>query len=99
MQKMEPSNQDLLESMNKRFNMVFAELKKNDDRFDMTLRHLASVREDIKEIKDQQKADGEVLDEVLEATEAISKAVDKDAVTMVNHGTRITKLEKILLRK
>lgn len=94
--KKEPTNQDILEGMNKRFNMVFTDLKKNDEHFDMVFRQLGSLRQDIKEIKEQQKADSEVLDEVSETTYTIEKAVDKDAVTIINHETRITKLEKVL---
>lgn len=94
MAKKEPTNQDLLEGMNKRFNMVFAELKKNDHHFDLVFRQHASVHEDIKEIRETQKADGEVLDEMRETLDAVAKAVDADAVTIINHESRITALEK-----
>lgn len=94
MAKKEPTNQDILEGMNKRFNMVFTELKKNDSRFDLMFRNMTSLRGGVKEIKDQQKADGEVLDEMNETLGAVAKAVDADAMTIVNHETRITTLEK-----
>ena len=93
--KKEPSNADILEGMNKRFNMVFTELKKNGDRFDLVFSQLQHVRTDIKEIKETQQADSEVLDEVRDSLESISKAVDTDAVTIVNHERRITRLEKV----
>ncbi len=92
--KKEPTNQDILEGMNKGFNMVFTELKKNDARFDLSFRQLTSLHESVKEIKGQQKEDGEVLDEMNETLEAVAKAVDADAMTVVNHETRITRLEK-----
>jgi|SRR3989344_587691 len=93
--KKEPTNQDILEGMNKRFNMVFTELKKSDARFDLSFRQLTSLHESIKEIKEQQKADGEVLDEMNETLGAVAKAVDADAMTIVNHENRITRLEKV----
>ena len=84
--------------MNKRFNMVFTELKKNDSRFDLTFRQLTSLHKGVEEIGEQQKADGEVLDEVKETLEAVAKAVDIDAVTIINHETRIARLEKFRVR-
>ncbi|OGG73463.1 hypothetical protein A3A40_01885 [Candidatus Kaiserbacteria bacterium RIFCSPLOWO2_01_FULL_54_20] len=98
MAKKEPTNQDILEGMNKRFNMVFTELKKNDSRFDLTFRQLTSLHKGVEEIREQQKADGEVLDEVKETLEAVAKAVDIDAVTIINHETRIARLEKSRVR-
>jgi len=98
MAKKEPTNQDILEGMNKRFNMVFTELKKNDSRFDLTFRQLTSLHKGVEEIGEQQKADGEVLDEVKETLEAVAKAVDIDAVTIINHETRIARLEKFRVR-
>jgi len=92
--KKEPSLGDVLEGMNKRFNMVFTELQKNDTRFDLAFRQFRSLHDDIREIRTTQKADGEVLDEVRETLDSVAKAVDSDAVTVVNHENRITKLEK-----
>ena len=92
--KKEPTNQDILEGMNKRFNMVFTELKKSDARFDLSFRQLTSLHESVKEIKEQQKADGEVLDEMNETLGAVAKAVDADAMSIVNHESRLTTLEK-----
>ncbi len=92
--KKEPTNRDILEGMNKRFNMVFTELKKNDARFDLVFRRLTTLQGQSKEIKAQQEADGEVLDEVRETLNAVAKAVDADAMTIVNHESRISKLEK-----
>jgi len=94
--KKEPSNQDILESMNKRFNMVFTELKRNDTRFDLIHRQLQTLKDISEEIKENQSADSEVLDEVRDTLVSLSKAVDLDAVTIVNYGNRITRLEKAL---
>jgi uncharacterized protein YdcH (DUF465 family) len=93
--KKEPTNRDILEGMNKRFNMVFTELKKNDARFDLVFRQLTIVNTGIKEISATQKADGEVMDEMRDTLESVSKAVDADAMSIVNHESRITRLEKI----
>jgi len=96
MAKKEPTLRDVLDGMNGRFNMVFQELKKNDTRFDMVFRQFAFVREEINELTEGQKADGEVLDEVRQTLDGVAKAVDSDAVTIINHESRITKLEKAL---
>jgi uncharacterized protein YdcH (DUF465 family) len=94
--KKEPTLSDVLGGMNKRFNMVLAELQKNDTRFDLVFRQLGSVRQEIKEIRETQKADGEVLDEMRETLDAVAKAVDADAITVINHENRIKRLEKII---
>lgn len=94
MAKKGPTLRDVLEAMNKRFNMVFTELKKHGDHFNFVFRQLTSLREDVKEIRETQKADGEVLDEIRDELSAVSKAVDKDAVTTLDHERRISRLER-----
>lgn len=93
--KKEPTNRDILEGMNKRFKMTFTELKKNDVHFALAFRQLTSLHAEIKDIKKQQEADGEVLGEMQEILTAVAKAVDADAMTIVDHEDRITKLEKV----
>ncbi len=88
-----PTNRDILESMNERFNMVFTELKKNDARFDLAYRQLTNLDNKIIEVQKQQNADGELLEEINSTLNAVAKAVDADAMTIINHETRITKLE------
>lgn len=97
--KKEPTLSDVLEGMNKRFNMVFAELQKNDTRFDLVFRQFRSIHEDIQEIRTTQKADGEVLDEMRQTLDSVAKAFDSDAVTVINHGNRIAKIERTLAKK
>ena len=90
MAKEEPTLQDVLDGMNERFNMVFEEFK----RFDQVYLHLHALRIDMKEIRETQKADGGVLDEIRDTLEAVTKAVDKDAVTIIDHESRIRTLER-----
>ena len=97
--KKEPTNRDLLEAINGRFNMVFSEFKRIDNRVELIYPYLHSLRQDVKEIKETQKVDGEVLDEIRDELGAVSKAVDKDAVTVLNHVHRIIKLERMLTKK
>ncbi len=92
-EKNEPTNKDILESMNERFNMVFTELKKNDARFDLAYRQLTNLDTKITEIQKSQMVDGELLEDMQSTLSAISKAVDADAMTVINHETRITQLE------
>ena len=94
MVKKQPTLRDILEGMNTRFNVVFKELKRIDGRFELIYPHLSALRKDVTEIKEVQKADGEILDEIRDEMEAISKAVDKDAVAILDHENRITKLER-----
>ncbi|HEV8666448.1 MAG TPA: hypothetical protein VN665_01190 [Candidatus Paceibacterota bacterium] len=91
--KKEPSNADILEGMNKRFNMVFTELKKNDARFDLAYRQLTNLDNKITDVQKTQTADGELLEEMQTTLNAVAKAVDADAMTIINHEARITKLE------
>lgn len=79
--------------MNERFNMVFTELKKNDARFDLVYRQITSLHNEVSDIKKQQSADGELLEEMNVTLSAVAKAVDADAMTIINHEARITKLE------
>ncbi len=90
MAKQEPTNQDILDGMNERFNMVFEEFK----RFDQVYLHLHALRSEMKEIRETQKADGEILDEIRDTLETVTKAVDKDAITIVDHESRIRILER-----
>jgi len=96
MTKKEPTNQDILEAMNKRFNLVFTELKRNDTRFDLVFRQLHNIDQRTKDIQDTQTADGEVMDEMRETLDAVAKAVDADSMTILNHENRITRLERSL---
>ncbi len=94
-EKNEPTNRDILEGMNERFNMVFTELKKNDARFDLVYRQLTNLDNKVTEVQKQQSADGELLEEMQVTLNAVAKAVDADAMTIINHETRITKLEEV----
>lgn len=91
----EPTNKDILESMNERFNMVFTELKKNDARFDLVYRQLTTLDTKVTEIQKAQAADGGLLEDMQSTLGAVAKAVDTDAVTIINHEVRIKKLEEI----
>lgn len=91
--KKELTLQDILDAMNERFNFVSTQFKKVDDRFDSVYMQLTALHADIKEIRERQKADGEVLDEVRDTLDGVSKAVDKDAVTIIKHEQRIKILE------
>ena len=87
--KKEPTLRDILDGMNNRFNMVFEELK----RFDLVYSHLHSLRKDVQEIKETQKTDGELLEEMNSTLTGVAKAVDRDAVTVIDHEKRLRKLE------
>ena len=89
MAKKDQTLRDILDSMNNRFNMVFEELK----RFDLVYSHLHSLRKDVQEIKETQKTDGELLDEINATLVGVAKAVDRDAVTVIDHEKRLRKLE------
>jgi hypothetical protein len=52
MAKKEPSNQELMESMNKRFNMVFAQFEKNDKQFGLLSSKLYEMHSTVEEIKE-----------------------------------------------
>lgn len=95
MENKEVSNQDLLESISGRFNMVFEELQKNGVRFDTVYKHLATLIQGQKELGEESIADRETLEEISETLQAVAKAVDADAMTLIRHDRRITKLEKL----
>ncbi|MDP4020516.1 MAG: hypothetical protein Q8P58_00525 [Candidatus Adlerbacteria bacterium] len=76
--------------MNTRFNAVFKEL----NRFDLVYSHLGVLRKDVNEIKKEQQAHGEILQEMNMSLDSMAKAIDKDAVTIIDHETRIRKLER-----
>lgn len=95
-EKSQPTNRDILESMNERFNMVFTELKKNDARFDLAYRQLTNLDKKITDVQKMQESDGTLLEEVQSTLNAVAKAVDADAMTIINHEARITKLEPVM---
>ena len=53
-----------------------------------------STMKDVKEIKDVQMNHEKLLDDIGETLRALSRAVDKDAITIVDHGRRIKVLER-----
>lgn len=95
MTKIEPTLKDILESVNEKFNLVFTEFAHVNKQFALLSKNILSLHEDIRDIKESQKADSEILDEVRDTLEAVAKAVDKDAVTIISHERRLKVLEKV----
>jgi hypothetical protein len=93
MAKKEPTNREVLEAVNERFNMVFTEITRMDRTSDLMFKQLNLIRSNGEEMQAEQKADGEVLDEIRDTLEAVSKAVDKDALLVINLDRRVSKLE------
>src|SRR4051812_30272682 len=96
MAKKEPNLTQVLESMNERFNLVFKEFVQTHKETKFIQSQTARLQENMLEVRKLQNADSEVLDEIRDELDSISKAVDKDAVTIVNHERRIAHLEKLL---
>jgi isochorismate synthase EntC len=96
MAKKEPTLTEVLESMNERFNLVFKEFERvhKENKFTQSL--TVKLQENMLEVRKQQHADSEVLDEIRDELDSISKAVDKDAVTIVNHERKIAHLQKLV---
>jgi len=93
MENKEPSNQVLLESINERFNMVFAELHKHNKRFALMSKQIGTLLQGQGELKGHLQKHSEKFEEIQVTLSAFGKAIDKDAVTMVRYGKRITRLE------
>ena len=74
--------------------MVFSEFEQVHKQFRLVHSQTLKLQEDLQEIQKQQHADSEVLDEIRDTLEAVSKAVDKDAITIIDHESRIRTLEK-----
>lgn len=63
---------------------------------DLILSQLHALREDVQEIKQVQKTDSAVIGEIRDTLGATARAVDKDALAILDHERRITKLEKTI---
>jgi hypothetical protein len=63
---------------------------------------ITSIQEDIVSIRQEMATKNDlqrVRDEIIEIIRPTEKAVDKDAVTLLNHGKRITRIETHLALK
>ena len=76
----EPSAKQLLDLMTKKFDLVLANLQ--------------SIQTDIRQLQKIQKEHTERFDEIDEVLGAVSRAVDKDAVTIIEYGRRMARLER-----
>jgi chromosome segregation ATPase len=59
-----------------------------------TKEDIADLREDIAELRGRTGALESGQEEILEKLNPLSRAYDKDAVTIVDHGRRIARLER-----
>ncbi|RJQ35223.1 hypothetical protein C4568_01225 [Candidatus Parcubacteria bacterium] len=68
-----------------------------EGKVDLILKTVVTMGEEVREIKETMATKDYVdqkTGEVIREVRAISKAVDKDAVTIINHEKRITRIEK-----
>ena len=63
-------------------------------KFDLVLANLQSIQTDIRQLQKIQKEHTERFDEIDEVLGAVSRAVDKDAVTIIEYGRRMARLER-----
>ncbi|MBY0472686.1 hypothetical protein K2Q00_00150 [Patescibacteria group bacterium] len=94
MENKEPSNQTLLESINERFNMVFQRLEKQDGKFALISHQLGSLLQGQAALGERVGAIDTTLEEIQVTLGAFGKAIDADALTLVGHQERITRLEE-----
>lgn len=76
----ETTTKQLYDLVNKKFEVVFAQLQ--------------SIQTDIRQLQKTQKEHTERFDEIDEMLGALSRAVDKDAVMIIEYGRRLTRLER-----
>ena len=93
METKEPSNQVLLESINERFNLVFAELQKYNRKFALMSKQIGSLLHGQTELGAHLQRHSEKFEEIQTTLNAFGKAIDRDAVTTVRYGKRIKRLE------
>ena len=77
----ETTTKQLYDLVNKKFELVFTQLQ--------------SIQTDIRQLQKVQKEHTERFDEIDEVLGAVSRAVDKDAMTILEYGRRITRLERV----
>ena len=83
----EPTNKQLYDLVSKKFDVV-------DSRFGLFATQLENIQDDIRVMQKVQKEHTERLDEIQSTLDAVSRAVDKDAVTLIAHGRRLARLER-----
>lgn len=76
----ETTTKQLYDLVNKKFEVVFAQLQ--------------SIQTDIRQLQKTQKEHTERFDEIDEMLGVLSRAVDKDAVMIIEYGRRLTRLER-----
>lgn len=73
-----------------------------EGKVDLILETVVTMGQEVGEIKETMATKdyvGTVKEELLNEIRPIARAVDKDAVTVINHGKRITRIEKHLAFK
>jgi len=61
----------------------------------MLKREIEGLKDDVRELRVDSREIKRDISDIKESLEAQGKAVDKDAVTLINHETRIKKLEHV----
>ncbi len=70
-------------------------MKKERDTYSLLTDFIIFTRNQFKVQEDSLKKIERDVTEIKEELHAVAKAVDKDAVTVINHENRITRLEKL----
>ena len=63
-------------------------------KFETIVSHLQGIQIDIRGLQKTQREHTDRFDEIDEVLGAVSRAVDKDAVTILEYGRRIARLER-----
>ena len=77
---------ELMEFLKKQFEIIYK-------RFDAQEKILESSAEDIRDLREGQLLHDRRFDELESAVRGISRAVDKDAVKVIDQGRRLTRFE------
>ncbi len=65
-------------------------------KLEIIISELQGLRTEIRQTKEELRKHREQLDDIEEVLQAVSRAVDKDAVTIVEYGRRLVRLERRL---
>ncbi len=83
----ETTLKQLYDLVDKKFDLV-------DKKFDIVFAHLQNIQTDSRQLQKIQREHSGRFDEIDEVLGAVSRAVDKDAVTILAYGRRIARLER-----
>ena len=89
----EPTNREIYKTMGEFFDFTKVQFEKTEHKFELINSQLQIISKEIKDVKINQNEFDKKLVDMDKTLKAIVNTVDADSLKVIDHETRITKLE------